>query len=736
METESMFQLLFERSADAIWLFDPGEGVFVDCNAAAVALMRSPSKAQLLRANPTDLSPPTQPSGRPSGEEAAAVTALVSSHGAHRFEWVARRLDGTDVPLEIIATAIHTQGRALHVVVSRDMSERRRMEADLRASEERWRMLFEQSPISVHTFASDGTTQQVNRAWERLFGLTQADLARFNILHDRRLHEAGVIPHVQRAFAGEVVTVPPVRFELAPAPGKAEPTLKWIGAIMFPILDEAGRVIEVVCVHEDITERKRSEDEIRRLNATLERRVVERTLELTSSEARLRTMIEHAPEAIVVFDADTGVFVDCNENAVRLFGLSRLQLLYLHPADVSPLVQPDGRLSLEAAREYIHAARDGGAPVFDWMHKHASGRLVPCEVRLVRLPGEGRTLVRGSLTDTTERRRREKIQQATYQISEAAHAAQDLDNLYARIHEIVRRLMPADNFYIALFDPVTELISFPYFVDERSRQPAPFRIGTGLTGHVLRTGQALLVDAAMNARKKQVGQEVTFEGHEEIHYIESGIPAAIWLGVPLSIEGQPIGVMAVQDYLDSQAYGQEDEQILSFVATQTALAIERKRGEQSRMKRAEQTRRHRNVLLELALLDKSQLETTLEIICARAAAAFGVARVGYWSLQDGATSLVCEALHLLDRGGLDPTAKGVRVAARDCPIYFEALATHEPIAAHQAITHPSTFELADSYLRPLGITSMLDVPVWFQGRVVGVLCHEHVGEPRAWSPEE
>src|SRR5204863_8881923 len=107
-------------------------------------------------------------------------------------------------------------------------------------------------------------------------------------------------------------------------------------------------------------------------------------------------------------------------------------------------------------------------------------------------------------------------------------------------------------------------------------------MGTGLTGHVLRTGQPLLVDAAMNARRKQVGQEVTFEGHEEIHYIESGIPAAIWLGVPLSIEGQPVGVMAVQDYLDSQAYGQEDEQILSFVATQTALAIERKRAEQSR----------------------------------------------------------------------------------------------------------------------------------------------------------
>jgi PAS domain S-box-containing protein len=278
------------------------------------------------------------------------------------------------------------------------------------------------------------------------------------------------------------VSVPPVRFELPPPPDQLQPVLKWIGAIMFPLRDDQGRVIEVVCVHEDTTERKSAEDEIRRLNTTLERRVVERTAELTASEARLRTLIEHAPEAIVVLDGDDGRFLECNDNAVRLFGLPREQLLHLQPAEVSPIVQSDGRLSLDSARKHIQAALDGGAPVFDWIYKHSSGRLVPCEVRLVRFPGEGRTLVRGSVTDNSERKRREKIQEATYQISEAVHAAKDLDSLYAHIHGIVRGLMAAENFYIALFDPATELISFPYFADERSRKPEPFRPGTGLTG--------------------------------------------------------------------------------------------------------------------------------------------------------------------------------------------------------------------------------------------------------------
>jgi PAS domain S-box-containing protein len=344
---------------------------------------------------------------------------------------------------------------------------------------------------------------------------------------------------------------------------------------------KSGRVSYHVGSISDVTERKRAEAEIRQLNATLERRVAERTAELARSEARLRTLVEHAPEAIVVFDGDTGRFLTCNENAAQLYGLSRERLTQVGPWDVSPELQPDGRRSSDAAREWIQKALKGETPVFDWMHRHSSGREVPCEVRLVRLPSEDRALVRGSVTDTTERRRREKIQQATYHIAEAVHAAEDLESLYEGIHGIIGSLMPAGNFYIALFDPGAELISFPYFVDERSEKPQPFRPNTGLTGYVLRSGRPLLVDASMNARKRQIGEAVTFEGYEEIRYVESGPPAAIWLGVPLAIHGKPFGVMAVQDYVNPAAYGEEEKQILTFVAAQTALAIDRKRAEQA-----------------------------------------------------------------------------------------------------------------------------------------------------------
>lgn len=272
-----MFQLLFERSADATVLFDPQSGVFVDCNAAAVALMRAGSKEELLQLSPADLSPPLQADGRPSREKAAEITALVQQHGSHRFEWLARKCDGTVVPLEMLATAIPVDGRTLHVVVPRDL-----------------------------------------------------------------------------------------------------------------------------------TERKRAEEEIRRLNTTLEQRVAERTAELRASEAQFRTLVEHAPEAIVVFDGVSGRFEMVNENAVQLFGRSREELVRLTPADVSPPCQPSGRSSADLAREKMDAALAGATPVFEWVCRHSSGRLFSSEVRLVHLPGERCCLVRASIIDQTERKRAEQ----------------------------------------------------------------------------------------------------------------------------------------------------------------------------------------------------------------------------------------------------------------------------------------------------------------------------------------
>ena len=276
--TGGVFESLFERTFDAVWLLDPQAGVFVDCNQAAVELIGAKCKAQLLQARPEDLSPPIQPDGTPSREKTAQILALVEKHKCHRFEWTIRHMDGRDIPLEVSATQIQLDGRNINVSISRDISERKKAEREL-------------------------------------LELTQA----------------------------------------------------------------------------------------------LERRVTERTAALTTSEARFRALVEHAPEAIVVFDGDTGRFLFGNEHACRLYGVPMEKLTELTPADVSPEFQPGGRRSRELAREKMDEALRGGMPVFEWIHQQQpSGRLIPTEVRLLRLPAEGQNLIRASIIDNTERKRAER----------------------------------------------------------------------------------------------------------------------------------------------------------------------------------------------------------------------------------------------------------------------------------------------------------------------------------------
>src|SRR5205807_6160073 len=97
-----------------------------------------------------------------------------------------------------------------------------------------------------------------------------------------------------------------------------------------------------------------------------------------------------------------------NEHACRIYDVPIEKLTSLTPADVSPEFQPGGRRSADLAREKIDEALAGGMPVFEWIHRQPDGRLIPTEVRLLRLPAEGQNLIRASIIDNTERRRAER----------------------------------------------------------------------------------------------------------------------------------------------------------------------------------------------------------------------------------------------------------------------------------------------------------------------------------------
>jgi len=576
MDREPMFRLLFERSADAIMLLDPQAGVFVDCNEAAVKLLRSSSKEALLQKKPSELSPTFQPDGQSSEDKTAEVIALATARGSYRFEWVAQRMDGQDVPLEVLTTPILANGHPLHVIVSRDITERKQAEVELRESQQLLASVAENISEAIYRTGPNHELIFANRAYLRLSGydsLEEMRLVPRERLYANPADRARLLQLLARdgAFRNQEI-------EYVRRNGEHWWGLSSSLAIRDP---GSGKVLYHVGSVANFTERKKAHDEIQWLNTSLERRIAERTAELTASEARLRALVEHAPEAIVVFDGDTGRFLSGNAHACRLYGCDIETLTRLTPAEVSPEFQPDGRRSADLAREKMQEALAGKTPVFDWIHRHSSGRLFPSEVRLLRLPAGGQNLLRASIIDNTERNRREKIQQAIFRIAEAALTTQDLDGLYRKIHEIVKGLMAAENFYLALLDPDGETFSFPYFVDERDAKPQPMNLSQGLTGYVLRTGEPLLATEDNIVHAQAAGFAIVAGAVREACYSEVGAPAAVWLGVPLIVHGKRIGVMALQSYRDEHAYGEQEKQILTFVASQIAQAIERKRAEQA-----------------------------------------------------------------------------------------------------------------------------------------------------------
>jgi PAS domain S-box-containing protein len=196
---------------------------------------------------------------------------------------------------------------------------------------------------------------------------------------------------------------------------------------------------------------------------------------------------------------------------------------------------------------------------------------------------DGRSVGRvWSFRDVTARRRAECIQEAVYRISHTAHTADSLQELLRAIHEIVGELMPAKNFYVSLYDPEKDLLAFPYFVDEYdlTSDVKPRKLRKGLTEYVLRTGRPLLATP-------EVYDELVTAGEAEL----IGAPSIDWLGVPLKVKDRTIGVVVTQTYSQGVRYGQSELDILTFVSSQMAMAIERKRVEDAWREQSELLRR-------------------------------------------------------------------------------------------------------------------------------------------------
>lgn len=259
-ESEARKSAILESALDAIISMD-ADGRVIEFNPAAERIFGYSREEATGREMAELIIPPSLREKHREGLRRYLVTSEGPVVG-NRLELTGMRSDASEFPVELTVTRVPLDGPPIFTGYIRDITERKRTESALRASETRFRTLVEQSPLSLQIFAPDGRLLQVNRAWEQLWGVTLDQITGYNVLRDPQLVEIDVMPYIERAFAGEVVAIPPSRYEPEKTiAGVSEVPYRWVRGIMYPIKDEGGSVYEVVVIQEDITEQKRAEEQ-------------------------------------------------------------------------------------------------------------------------------------------------------------------------------------------------------------------------------------------------------------------------------------------------------------------------------------------------------------------------------------------------------------------------------------------------------------------------------------------
>ncbi|MEW6365499.1 MAG: PAS domain S-box protein [Acidobacteriota bacterium] len=280
---------------------------------------------------------------------------------------------------------------------------------------------------------------------------------------------------------------------------------------------------------------------------------------LRESEERYKALVAGLMDGLAVIR--DGVYVYANDAYARIFGFDS-------PAEL--LGRPLGNLTHPDYREQLFACRDRlERGLVEELHGEAlaltrDGVPIEVEVQGRTIVYEGRRAVVLVVRDVTEAKRKLRTIKAISEIGHAMNRSRDLQQLLGLIHEQVTTLMRARNFYIALMDPRTQTVSFPYFVDQFDATPEPRQAKRGLTEYIMRTGQSLLWTPERAAE---------LEGNGEVEVI--GTLPSSWLGVPLRVVDRTVGAMVVQDYEQQGAYSEGDRVLLETLASPAALAIER-----------------------------------------------------------------------------------------------------------------------------------------------------------------
>ena len=235
---------------------------------------------------------------------------------------------------------------------------------------------------------------------------------------------------------------------------------------------------------------------------------------------RFGQIFEHSFNDIYMFEAGSLRLVQLNQGVLAKLGYGADQIEGLTVLDV---LHGYDEARFRALVQPLERDEQPGI-LFTAAHVRKNGSTYPVDITLQLWNADEPAVFVAIAQDVAERQRAEMIRVAAQRIAESALTAATIEQMFAEIHQVIGGLMPARSFYVALFDAETDLISFPYFVDEEDAEgaPPPKRPGRGCTEYVLRTGKPLLLTPDLFQDLVATGEVVLI-----------GPASADWLGVPL-----------------------------------------------------------------------------------------------------------------------------------------------------------------------------------------------------------
>jgi PAS domain S-box-containing protein len=330
-ESEVRFRALFEGAPDAIFLADPESGEILDANPAASHLLLRPHE-EIVGLHQSQLHPPHMEEYVKEGFSEHLQQSRRKKQ-IRPIESVIVRSDGTAVPVEVLAQIVRIHGKDVIQGIFRDITERKRAEEALEESEKRFRNIFETIPVSIIVLDKDGQMVDINP-----YHLTQiakgqtpkGDFIGKNIVTHPTIVKSGLSETYEKVFEGESFDRKDVYFPLLTTGDSGYFNVRGV-----PLLKD-DEVIGAVVIHEDITERKKAQEELRQ------------------SEVRYRFLFENSQTINILIGMD-GKILDVNESAAESLGYKKKSII---GKAVLEFVVPDQResvaqqLALELKGEY------------------------------------------------------------------------------------------------------------------------------------------------------------------------------------------------------------------------------------------------------------------------------------------------------------------------------------------------------------------------------------------------